>query len=78
MSDNEEHILDKAKEEQFVKELKGLLAGDGSAFDRMNAGQGGEGLPKWFLDLAENLRKQGVTDENFDEWYAKNRGKKLG
>lgn len=59
--------IKKKVDERLLREVKNWLAGDGSAYDRMNAGQGGTGLPQWFKDYCETCQKLGVTADNFDK-----------
>jgi hypothetical protein len=58
--------VSKKVDERLLREVKNWLAGDGNAYDRMNAGQGGTGLPQWFKDYCETCSQSGVTFENFD------------
>lgn len=55
------------------KEIKAILADGGTAYDRMNAGQGGEGIPPGFFKLVEQLKAEGLTLENYDQFMAERR-----
>lgn len=57
----------------YLKDLQSLLSEDGSAFDRMNAGQGGEAYPQWFRNFAERLKQEGVTDATVADWLKQNK-----
>ena len=54
----------------FLRELKTYMTEGSTLYERMNAGQGGEGLPKEFFMVLEYYQSQGLTVENFDEFFA--------
>lgn len=60
-------------EEQIDKEIKTILSDEGTVFDRMNAGQGGEGIPPGLFKLVEQLKAEGLTLENYDAFMAQRR-----
>jgi hypothetical protein len=47
--------------ESLIKTVKGMLAGDGNLYDRMNVEQGGIGLPNWVSELVKDCKKLGVN-----------------
>lgn len=54
----------------FLKELKTYMTEGSTLYERMNGVEGGQGLPKEFFMALEYYQSQGLTVENFDEFFA--------
>jgi hypothetical protein len=50
----------------IIKTVKGILAGDGNAYDRMNAVQGGIGLPEWISEIVKYCKDNKITYQTLE------------
>lgn len=50
----------------IIKTVKGILAGDGNLFDRMNVGQGGTGLPEWISEIVQYCKDNNITAKTLE------------
>jgi hypothetical protein len=53
--------------ENAINVVKGMLAGDGNAYDRMNAVEFGQGISEYYSKAAEYCRKKGITINTLEE-----------
>ncbi len=63
--------------ESLIKTVKGMLAGDGNLYDRMNSVQGGTGLPKSVFELVKDCKKLGINYMDIEKEATTGKAKNL-
>jgi hypothetical protein len=61
--------------EEAIYWIRGYLSGDGHALGRMASAKGAEQPPEPYEKIADDLCRQGITIEQFDEMIRQSRSR---